>query len=48
MQITITEDYFKHGFIHVLPECELTFTRPENQLLSIRFSWLNGSLWIEL
>lgn len=48
MKIKVTEDFIDHGFFHVLPEFELTFTRPENKLLSIRISWLNGSLWLEL
>jgi hypothetical protein len=47
MKTTLTNDYLDNGGLHLLPEFELTFSQPGNELTAIRLSWLTGSLWFE-
>jgi len=53
MKLTFEEDLINNGFFHVLPEFEIqisrfeTTSRPKNKLMSLRFSWLLWSIWLE-
>ena len=42
----LTNDY-QFGYIHILPELEITLDRSAgNKLTSLRISWLTHTLWI--
>jgi len=50
MKLTAEEDFINNGFFHVTPELEVQISRfgsNKNKLMSIRFSWLAWSIWLE-
>jgi len=49
MKISITDDFYRQGQIHFLPELDITIDRLgiEGELKSIRLGWMIYSIWFE-
>lgn len=49
MKISLTDDFYRQGQIHFLPEFDITIDRLgiRGELKSIRIGWMIYSIWFE-